>query len=224
MEAHGQGIDDLDLLDARLQRLGPGPLVALEAKLHVLGGDRVAVVELEPAAELELVDPPVRAFLPRLRQARAHLLPRQRAKQRIVDRIEQPERGDLGRGGGRVEPARSERDVPADDRLSGRCWLPGNPVGHSQDQHSGREQQHDATRRWLHLPHRVPERFQVRYDGSMRSRRRRSPGHTSVPLLPRGRAAAMTWAYAVSMISLGTGISSPPPDCARTWIAQDASR
>src|SRR5438093_4966186 len=97
MEADGQGIDDLDLLDARLQRLGPGPLVALEAELHVLGGDRVAVVELEPAAELELVDPPVRAFLPRLRQARAHLLPRQRAKQRIVDRIEQPERGDLGR-------------------------------------------------------------------------------------------------------------------------------
>src|SRR5207247_3852469 len=107
----------------RPQRLGAGPLVALEAKLHVLGGDRVAVVELEPAAELELVDPPVRAFLPRLRQARAHLLPRQRAKQRIVDRIEQPERGALGRGGGRGEPARSERAVTAGHRLSRRRWL-----------------------------------------------------------------------------------------------------
>src|SRR5438552_16378843 len=103
MEAHGQGIDDLDLLDARLQRLGPGPLVALEAKLNVLGGDRVAVVELEPSAELELVDPPVRAFLPRLSRASAHLLPRQRARPRIMVSIDLPEWGDLGRGGGRAE-------------------------------------------------------------------------------------------------------------------------
>src|SRR5256885_16709124 len=100
MEAHGQGIDDLDLLDARLQRLGPGPLVALEAKLHVLGGDRVAVGELGPAAELGLLVPPARAFLAPPRHAPAHLFAPTRAEEGSRAAIETPARGHLAAGGG----------------------------------------------------------------------------------------------------------------------------
>src|SRR6266508_4443407 len=99
METDVQGIDDLDLLDALVQRLGPRPFVALETELHVLGGEGIAVVKLEPAAKLELVRLSVRAFLPRLREAVPHLLPRQWAEHRVVDRVEQPERRDLRRRG-----------------------------------------------------------------------------------------------------------------------------
>ena len=47
MKAHDAGIDDLDLLDVILQVLCAGALVALEAELDVLGGQRVAVVEFQ---------------------------------------------------------------------------------------------------------------------------------------------------------------------------------
>src|SRR2546426_7421651 len=45
------GINDLDVLDPRLKLLEPGAAVPLETELHVLGGDRIAVVELELAAQ-----------------------------------------------------------------------------------------------------------------------------------------------------------------------------
>src|SRR3989442_14749772 len=38
METYRQGIDDLDLLDPRLEFLEPGAAVPLETELHVLGG------------------------------------------------------------------------------------------------------------------------------------------------------------------------------------------
>src|SRR2546422_4800504 len=44
----------------RLEFLEPGAAVSLETELHVLGGDRIAVVELELPAQLELVHPSVR--------------------------------------------------------------------------------------------------------------------------------------------------------------------
>src|SRR5262245_64927165 len=60
-EAHRERIDGLHRADARLQLLGRRALVALEAELHVLAGDGIAVVELEPPSELELVSEPVGA-------------------------------------------------------------------------------------------------------------------------------------------------------------------
>ena len=45
VKPHDPRIDDLDLLDVLLQRLGAGAVVALEAELDVLGRHRVAVVE-----------------------------------------------------------------------------------------------------------------------------------------------------------------------------------
>src|SRR5437879_12880243 len=86
MKSHRQRIDDLHLADASGKFPGPRALITLETEFHVLGGDGVAVVELEVAAQLERVREPVRALRPRLRQAVAHLLPRQRADQRIVER------------------------------------------------------------------------------------------------------------------------------------------
>src|SRR3989449_11184642 len=84
----------------RLEFLEPGAAVSLETELHVLRGDRIAVVELELAAQLELVHPSVRALFPRLREAITHLLPGQRADHRVVDGIEHSEGRDLRRGGG----------------------------------------------------------------------------------------------------------------------------
>ena len=60
-------IDDVDRLHPVVQQLGGGAAVALEAELHVLRRERIAVVELETRAQLELVDEPVRALLPGLR-------------------------------------------------------------------------------------------------------------------------------------------------------------
>src|SRR6202030_1495562 len=45
-EPHAVRGEYLDLLHRVLQRLGGAPAVALEGELHVLRGDRIAVVEL----------------------------------------------------------------------------------------------------------------------------------------------------------------------------------
>jgi hypothetical protein len=120
VEAHGQRIDDFDLLDVILQGLRSRALVALEAELHVLGRQRVAVVKLQARAQLELVGQAVLALLPALGEARAHLLARIGAHERIVDRVEHAERRDLRRRGRRIEPGRRNRHVPSDDDPSRR--------------------------------------------------------------------------------------------------------
>jgi hypothetical protein len=48
-----------DVLDALLEQLGAAALVAVEGVLHVLGRDRIAVVELHARAHDELVGEPV---------------------------------------------------------------------------------------------------------------------------------------------------------------------
>ena len=45
MEAHLVRVDDLDRLDVLFQVCGARAFVALEAELHVLGRERIAVVE-----------------------------------------------------------------------------------------------------------------------------------------------------------------------------------
>src|SRR5262249_57734048 len=62
-ESHRERIDNVHLTDAQSQFLSPGALVSLEAELHVFARDVVAVVELEPPAQLEFTDeafPPLR--------------------------------------------------------------------------------------------------------------------------------------------------------------------
>src|SRR5262249_11728153 len=51
-EAHRERVDDVDLTHARLEFLGAGSLVALEAELHILGGEGIAIVDLSPRRSL----------------------------------------------------------------------------------------------------------------------------------------------------------------------------
>jgi len=85
LEAHADGIDHRDLAHFLLEDLGA--LRALEAELHVLGGEGIAVVELETLAELELVDALVRAHRPRLGEARRHEVAGHRLHERVVHRV-----------------------------------------------------------------------------------------------------------------------------------------
>ena len=145
MEAHRQGIDDLDLAHVRLDLLGSRSPIALVAELDVLARDGIAVVEFEIAPQLELIHEPVGALRPRLGEARRHLaLARQRPDERVVKGEENPERRDLSRRGRRIEPGRRDRDVPGDDDLAGGARLTGGFMDRSEGEDDGREQQGDA--------------------------------------------------------------------------------
>src|SRR6266849_8606551 len=94
VEAHPQGIDDLDRLDFLPEERGALPVVAVEAKFHILGGERVTVVEGDPLAQLELVRQAVFTLAPGLGQAGSPLIPRHRFHQRVVYRVEKQKRRD----------------------------------------------------------------------------------------------------------------------------------
>jgi hypothetical protein len=118
MEAHRQGVNDFDLRHATPKLARPCATIALKAKLDVVAGHGVPVVEREPAPQLELVDEPVLTLHPRFGQAAGHLFPRKRAEQRVVDRVEHAEGRDLRRRGGRIEPGRCEGDMEGDRNLA----------------------------------------------------------------------------------------------------------
>src|SRR3989475_898182 len=132
MKSHRRRIDDLHMPDASSKFPGPRALITLETEFHVLGGDGVAVVELEAAAQLELVHEPVRALRPRLRQAVARLLPRHRADQRIVERIQHAEGRDLWRGGWWGETRRGGGKGPRPHLPLPRGWPGIHPPDSSQ--------------------------------------------------------------------------------------------
>ena len=119
MEAHARGADHLDLPHPVLEDLADlGPL---EAELHVVGGEGVAVVELQALAQLELVDTLIRAHRPRLRQARRHEIARHRLHQRVVQGVEHPERREEARGDlARIEPGRRQGHVQRPAHLAFR--------------------------------------------------------------------------------------------------------
>ena len=123
MEAHAVGPGDLDVAHLLLQDLRA--LGAVEAEPHVLGGERVAVVELHALAQLELVHAPVRAHLPGLGQARGQEIAGHRLHERVVHRGEHPERGQHPDHLGRIEPGRRERHVERPAHLSFRLGLSG---------------------------------------------------------------------------------------------------
>src|SRR5262249_49352807 len=140
LKADRERIDDVDLADASQEFLGAGAAIALEAELYVLGGQGIAVVELEPTAQLELVGQPVSAFRPRLGEAVAHLVAGQRAHHRVVDGIEHSEGRDLRWRGRRIEPRRGDRDVPGHDGLAG---LGGVASADLAQERGGDREQHE---------------------------------------------------------------------------------
>ncbi len=104
------------LLQQRVRRA----TIALERELHVIGGDRIAVVELRTLAQDELVAQPVLAGRPGLRQRRRRIALRHRLRHRVVQRVQHHERRDDACGLRRIEPGRRQRDVHADGQLTRR--------------------------------------------------------------------------------------------------------
>ena len=107
-------------------------LRALEAELHVLGGERVAVVELQPLAQLELVGLLIRAHRPGFGEARRQVVARHRLHQRVVQRVQHPERREHADDLGRIEPGRRERHVERPAHLAFRLGLRRAGTGHRQ--------------------------------------------------------------------------------------------
>src|SRR5262249_42775216 len=121
------GVDDDDLLDLLMQQ--PVAFGTLEAEFHVLGGEPVAVVEANALAQPEFILALVLADGPGLGETRRHEVARHRLHQRVVDRIEEPERRELPRSLARVEPcgAKASRRAPSASRLPRRA-SPHYPV------------------------------------------------------------------------------------------------
>ena len=92
--------------------------VALEGELDVLGGDRLAIMEGRALAQHELVAEAVLRGRPGFSKARRQQPTRHRLHQRVVQRVQDHERGNDPRGLRRVEPGRRQRDVRAPNQLA----------------------------------------------------------------------------------------------------------
>ena len=145
-EAHAGGRDDGDLLDLVVQQLA---LRAVEAELHVLRGERIAVVELEALAQLELVGPLVGAHRPGLGQARGHEVAGHRLHERVVHRVEEPERRELAHDLARIEPVRRDRHVEGPAHLALGPGL-GRGVGAEAQAEDGAEERDRGERAHRH--------------------------------------------------------------------------
>ena len=143
VKPHHARIDDLDLFDVLLQRLGAGAVVALEAELDVLGRDRVAIVESESLTQTELVGLAVLALLPGFGEARTHLLPGIRADERVVNRVEHAEGRDLCRRARRIEPGRRNCHMPSHDGAS----LRRRTLGSERRRRAGEDPERQQNRR-----------------------------------------------------------------------------
>jgi hypothetical protein len=103
---------------------------------------RIAVVELEALAQLELVDALVVADRPGLGQAGAHQVAGHGLHEGVVDGVKDPERRELARHLARIEPDGGQRHVERPAHLAfglrlGRC-------GVRQSAREPDAQQHDA--------------------------------------------------------------------------------
>src|SRR2546422_307418 len=207
---------------ARLQLLGARAPVALEAELDVLRGHGVTVVELEAAAELELVREPIRTFRPRLRQARAHFLTGQRPHERVVERVQHAERRDLGGRRRRIEPRRRDGDVPDHDGLASGS-LRGCQGDHRQEEGDRGEQAGETMRSdspehvvIAEAEHPAPP---IRERGLPPRRdsgpRRRDPGRRSRALRPTRGESRATRRWSVSDINAHYSAVAAPPMCHR---------
>jgi hypothetical protein len=133
-ESHAVRVDDIHRLHPVVQQLGRGAAVSLEAELHVVGREGVAVVKLEPLAQLEVVGEPVGALAPGLGQARRHVVAGQRLDERVVERVEEREGGAEPRRLGGVEKRGRDRGVERDGELAVRRPLGASRPGREREQ------------------------------------------------------------------------------------------
>src|SRR3989454_8682312 len=134
VEAHQVGIDCLDLLDFFLEELCTLTAVAFEAKLHILGSERVAVVESDPLAQLELICQAILALAPGFSQTGRHRVARHGFDQGIVQSVEKQKRRNRD-GFGRVKVRGRNGEV---NRLG---YLPLRLSGHVSKVNAADEQQ-----------------------------------------------------------------------------------
>ncbi len=121
-KAHAVGVDDVHAGDPVLQQLGRGAAVALERELHVLRGERVAVVEHHALSQHELVAEPIPGHRPRLGERRRHAVARHGLHHRVVDGVQHLHDRDDAGVLARIEPRRGDGDVdrPRHLRLGSR--------------------------------------------------------------------------------------------------------
>src|SRR5207237_9297254 len=93
-EPDAMRIHHLDPRHARLERRGRRAFVALERELHVVGRERVAVVEPDALSQDELVAQSVGRDAPGLGEASGLGFARQRLHEAVVDRTEADEWSD----------------------------------------------------------------------------------------------------------------------------------
>ena len=167
LEPDAAGVDDLHLLDAVLEQLRASTLVALEGKLHVVRGDRVAVVELHAAPHDELVGETIRRHRPRLGEARGGETPGHGLHHRVVDRIENHEGRDGRLGLGRIEPPRGQGHVDGPAHLPfGGGPRPGRKPGQDHDE----ERRDDDAERSGRLHHGTESSSWINRSGSWLAR------------------------------------------------------
>src|SRR5206468_9462048 len=188
-KAHPILIHDLHRPHLGLEQARTRAAVAIEGELHVLRGERITVLEADALAQGELVDEPVAAHLPRLRERRPHARPGQRPHQRIVHRVVHHEGQRGPRGIRRIKERRRQRHMhpPAHHALrpppAPRTQHPNTEQGNSGGNHktTRKTQTHSLSIRpdGIGLLKRVQMRGSAR-----RPRARRTPGTLS----PRPRA------------------------------------
>ena len=102
-ETDAVSVDDLDRLHPLVQQLGRSPLVAQEAESHILGGERIAVVEGQALTQLEFIGQPVLALRSGFRQTSGHIVAHQGFDQRVMQGVGEHERRGDSSGIGRTE-------------------------------------------------------------------------------------------------------------------------
>src|SRR5262249_5739492 len=113
--------------------------IALEGEFHVLGGHRLAIVELGAGAQHEAVAEPVRGGGVGFRQTWLGALSPARVSRPGLAGLEPQERGGNDPRFRRVEPGRRQRDVGAIDKLV--VTGPRGPGAGGQDAERGKTQQ-----------------------------------------------------------------------------------
>ena len=136
-------IGRFDRLDARLEQVVRDAAIALERKLDVGRGHRIAIVEAGAVAQHEVVASPVLGNGKELGKAGRQRLAGHRLHHRIVQGIEHQERRDDAGRLGRLEPGGRERDMDAPGQLAGRRR--GRNAGPARRQTDGAGQQDLAT-------------------------------------------------------------------------------
>lgn len=111
MKTHPAWIDNFDLAHPLLIFPGRSPFVAQKAELHVLGGDRFAVVKLDAGAKRELVDHFIGTLRIGFGQARRHASLGHGLKERTMQALLHHVRRDNAGIQAGSEPGRGQRHM-----------------------------------------------------------------------------------------------------------------